>query len=214
MSEVNVLKAKKREQFGKSATRKYRLEGWVPAEYYSSHDDNMHLLFDQKLVEQSLANAHGLLTVQVEGSKKKHACVLKDLQVDPLRGNVIHVDLQGIRKGEKISLTVPVVLHGTAAGVKTGGILEHLVREIDIECLPKDIPEQFDIDISAMEIGDSVHVRDLQKENVRILADPDETILILDHPRMAVEEEEVEEEEELTEPEVITSRREEEEDEE
>ncbi len=213
MAEV-LVKAKKREQTGKSATKQYRREGWIPGEFYSSHDENEHLLLNMKDVEATLISSHGLLTLDVEGQKKKLQCFVKDLQFHPVKGHVLHVDFQGIRKGEKITINVPVTLTGTAVGVKNGGILEHFIREFEIECLPKDIPEKIEIDISDMKIGDQVRVKDLQMENVKISDDPEETIVMIEHPRLEEEKEEEEVEEEMAEPELIRSRKEEEEGEE
>ncbi len=213
MAEVNIT-AKKRERIGKGSAGKYRSEGWIPAEYYSSHDDNQHLLLYSKDFETTLTHSHGLLNVAVEGEKKSLLCVVKDVQYEPIRGHVLHVDFQGVRMGEKITVNVPIILQGNSAGVKAGGILEHLIREAEVECLPKDIPERIVIDITALQIGDSVHVKDIEQENIKILDDPDETILLIEHPRIEKEvtaEEEAEVEEELTEPELIRERKEEEE---
>jgi len=209
------LKARKRDRTGKRATKEYRREGWIPAEYYSSQQDNIHLILNSKEFESKLLHAHGLLELEVEGEKDKLQCVLKDLQIDPVKETLLHADFQGIKLGEKLTLDVPIVLKGTAAGVKAGGILEFITREVEIECFPKDIPDHLEIDITALEIGDSVRIKDLKYDNIEILNDEDETILNLEHAKVIeeVEEAEVEEgEEEITEPEVITARKEEEED--
>ncbi len=209
------LKAQKRERTGKRATKEYRREGWIPAEYYSSQKDNIHLILNSKEFESKLLHAHGLLELEVEGEKEKLQCILKDLQIDPVKETLLHADFQGIKIGEKLTLDVPIVLKGTATGVKEGGILEFITREVEIECFPKDIPNQLEIDVTALEIGDSVRIRDLKYDNIEILNDEDETILILEHAKVVeeVEEAEVGEgEEEITEPEVITARKEEEED--
>jgi large subunit ribosomal protein L25 len=208
------LKAQKREATGKKATNKYRQDGWIPAEFYSSQKENIHLILNQKEFESKLLHARGLLELEVEGEKDKLQCVLKDLQIDPVNETLLHADFQGIKMGEKITLDVPIVLKGTAAGVKAGGILEFITREVEIECFPNEIPDHLEIDITALEIGDAVRIKDLKYDNIEILNDEDETILILEHAKVVeeVEEAEVGEgEEEITEPEVITARKEEEE---
>jgi large subunit ribosomal protein L25 len=208
------LKAQKRETTGKKATKKYRQDGWIPAEFYSSQKENIHLILNQKEFESKLLHARGLLELEVEGEKDKLQCVLKDLQIDPVNETLLHADFQGIKMGEKITLDVPIVLKGTAAGVKAGGILEFITREVEIECFPNEIPDHLEIDITALEIGDAVRIKDLKYDNIEILNDEDETILILEHAKVVeeVEEAEVGEgEEEITEPEVITARKEEEE---
>jgi large subunit ribosomal protein L25 len=216
MAETKI-KATLREKIGKSPTKKYRAEGWIPAEFYSPHDENLHLLLNKSDFETTLTHGHGLLSLEVEGHDKEIQCVIKELQLDPVRGNVLHADFQGVTLGEKLTLKVPIALKGTAAGVKTGGILEFMIREIEIECFPRDIPENLEIDVTNFEIGDSVRVKDLNFEKVRILDDPEETILLVEHSKVAKEIEELEEaeveveEEEAAEPEVIGRKKEEEE---
>jgi large subunit ribosomal protein L25 len=169
---------------------------------------------NQKEFESKLLHAHGLLELEVEGEKEKLQCVLKDLQIDPVKETLVHADFQGVKLGEKLTLDIPIVLKGTAAGVKAGGILEFITREVEIECFPNDIPDNLEIDVTDLEIGDSVRIKDLKFEKIRILDDEDETILIVEHAKVVQELEEAEVaegEEEVQEPEVITSRREEEE---
>jgi large subunit ribosomal protein L25 len=208
------LKAQKRDMIGRGAAKKYRQDGWIPAEYYSSQKDNIHLILNQKEFESKLLHAHGLLELEVEGEKEKLQCVLKDLQIDPVKETLVHADFQGVKLGEKLTLDIPIVLKGTAAGVKAGGILEFITREVEIECFPNDIPDNLEIDVTGLEIGDSVRIKDLKFDKIRILDDEDDTILIVEHAKVVqeLEEAEVEEgEEEVQEPEVITARREEEE---
>ena len=220
MSEL-VLKAVKRDKTGKGATRKYRADGWIPAEYYSSHDENYHLLLNGAEFETILTHGHGLFKLEIEGEKKDFQCVIKELQLEPILGKVLHADFYGVKSGEKLILNVPISLKGTAAGVKTGGILEFLIRELEVECLPRHIPEVLEIEVSNLEVGDSIRVKDLSFENIRILDDPNETILLVEHSKIAKEIEELDEsleaeleEEESMEPEVITARKSEEEEEE
>jgi large subunit ribosomal protein L25 len=210
MSELQI-KAEKRDLIGKGAAKKYREQGLIPGEFYSSHEDNLHLLVNKKEFETLLSHVHGLLKLNVKDLDKNFDCVIKDVQTDPVRGGVLHVDFLGVKAGEKLTIKVPVVLRGTAAGVKSGGILEHIIREVEVECLPKDIPEKLEIDVTQLNIGDSVRVKDLLFENIKILDDLEETILLIEHSRVAVEETaEAEIEEEAAEPEVITAKKEEE----
>lgn len=209
-----VIKAQKRENTGKGSARKFRAQGLIPGEFYSSHEGNYHILLNQKEFETLLPEARGLVSLKIEGAKKSFPCVIKDIQREPVKENILHVDFQGVKRGEKLTVKVPVVLVGTAEGVKAGGILEHMIRELEVECLPKDIPDKLEIDITEFKIGDALHVKDLEFGNIRIMDDPEETILLIEHSRVARElpEEAAEEEEveEITEPEVITARKEEE----
>ena len=206
-----VVKARKRELTGKSAAKKFRAQGLVPAEFYYHGEKNFHLLVNRKDFEYVLSHSHSLLSLELEGQKKKYQCIVKDVQFDPVRGDVLHVDFQGVKKGQKITVTVPVILKGTAAGVKTGGILEHLIRELEIECLPNDLPEKLEVDVTNVKVGEAIHVKDLHFKNIKILDDPEETVLLIEAPRLAKEGEVEEEaaEEEIKEPEVITAKKEE-----
>lgn len=212
MAEI-VLNAKPRERTGKGAARAYRNDGLIPAEYYSARHDNLHLLLNRREFDTLLSTAFSLLELEVEGEKNKKLCIVKDMQFHPVRGNVLHVDFQGVVRGEKLTVNVPFVLTGTAEGVKSGGILEHLVREIEVECLPKDIPEKLEYDVTNLQIGDSIHISDLDYPQFKILNDPEETIVQVIASRVAQEptpEEaaEMAEEEEMKEPEVITEKKE------
>lgn len=212
MAEI-VLNAKQREKTGKSAARAYRNDGYIPAEYYSARHDNLHLLLNRREFDTLLSTTFSLLELEVEGVKGKKLCIVKDMQFHPVRGNVLHVDFQGVVRGEKLTVNVPFMLTGTAEGVKSGGILEHLVREIEIECLPKDIPEKLEYDVTNLQVGDSIHISDLDYPQFKILNDPEETIVQVIASRVAQEPtpeeaEEMAEEEEMKEPEVITEKKE------
>lgn len=208
---LDSIEAIKREKFGKSAVRKLRKEGYVPGVFYIHGEEAIPIAFDFKEISHFLQEAHGLIELKLKNSKDSFKCIVKDVQFDPVTDNVIHVDFQGVKMGQKITMTVPLVLKGTPAGVKEGGILEYLIRELEISCLPRYIPEYLEWDISDMKIGDVLHAGDLKFENIEILDDPNETVVILEAPKVAevVVEEEALLEEEEQEPEVITSKREE-----
>ena len=150
-----------------------------------------------------------LISLKLDGHEDQE-CVLKDVQFDPVSDEVIHFDLIGITRGEKIEIEVPVQLIGSAIGVKEGGLLQHNLHKLEVECLPKDIPERLEVNISELKIGDTIHVKDLNFENVDILNLEDSIVVSVVHPKVekepvAVEEgAEIEAEaEEMKEPEVI-----------
>lgn len=219
MAETKIS-VKLREKIGKNAAKKYRAEGWVPAEFYAAHSENIHLLVNSKEYEKTLIKGHGLFNLELTDQKKNFQCIIKEVQLDPVKGTLLHADFQGIKMDEKITLKVPVVIKGTSAGVKAGGIMEFLIREVEIECLPMEIPEKLEVDVSHLNIGDSIRIKDLQFEKFKILDDPEETVILVEHPKIAKEFEEVpageavEAAEEPKEPEVIKARRKEEEEEE
>ena len=123
------------------------------------------------------------------GKNKKHNTVLKDVQYHPVTGDCLHVDLHEISLKEKIDTSIHVVYTGTAQGVKEGGIFETILREIDIRALPQDIPEHLEIDITFLEIGNSIHVRDLDaSEGIEVLTDPNRTLATVIPPRVLKEE--------------------------
>jgi len=212
-----VIEAQKRDESGSSNARRYRREGKVPGVFYISGSEAVHLLFDAKQLTYFLNHAHGLVDLEITGEKSAFKCVLKEVQYHPVNEEPLHVDFLGVKMGEKIQLAISLVLRGTPEGVKTGGgILEQVLRELDIECLPKDIPDHLEVDVSHIDVGKSVHVSDLEFENITILNDPTETIALVELPKAAISEmEEIEEaEEEITEPEVIGKGKQEEEEEE
>ena len=219
MAETKLV-AKKRDKTGKGATRKYRVEGWIPAEFYSSQEENIHILIPGKEYEKTLIHGHGLFNLELEGQEKNYQCIIKELQMDPVKGIILHADFQGVQMDETITINVPIVITGISAGVKAGGIMEFIIREVEIECLPTEIPEKLEVDVSHLNIGDSIRVKDLKYEKFQILDDPEETVILVEHPKIAKEFEEVPEgaeeviEEEPQEPEVIRGRRKEEDEEE
>jgi large subunit ribosomal protein L25 len=209
-----VIEAKKRELMGKKNAKNYRDEGSIPGVYYFHGNEAIPLLFDGMKLTKFLMGHRGLIDLQIQGEKEPLKCFLKDFQRDPVTDAPIHVDFQGVKMGEKIVIYVPLVVKGTPVGVKAGGILEHITRELEIECFPKDLPELLEVDVTQLEIGDSIHIEDLKYENITILDDPEETVVLVEAPRIVVEEEVSEEEEEMAEPELIGEEKEDEEGEE
>jgi large subunit ribosomal protein L25 len=139
---------------------------------------------------------HAILDVVLEGQKTTHASILKEFQQDPVRGHIIHVDLQEVRLDQPIQAQVVVELVGESEGVKEGGVLSQVSREINVEALPMEIPERIELDVSGMAIGDTLRLADLPaREGVTYLDDPEETVLAtVGAPTQIVEPEPEEEE--------------------
>ena len=195
MAETYVIHAKLRKGTGKSVARKLRREGWVPAVYYGPGEPSTPIAVEEKELSRVLHAVHGrgvVLQLQVDGATK--SAIIKEIQREPLYGRVIHVDFQVLKAGEKVEVTVPIVLTGTPEGVKKGGVLEQVLRELDIRVLPDRIPPEIQVDVSGLDLGDSVHVRDLKLEGVEILTPGEETIATVLVPRGLEEEEEKPEE--------------------
>jgi large subunit ribosomal protein L25 len=202
--EKSILEAEVRETGSKKASKLVRNNGKVPGVYYSKHDSPIHLAVPEKAINPLVYTSEThLVSLQIEG--KELDCVIKDIQFDPVTDRVVHFDLIGLTSGETFQLEVPVQLHGTAVGIKEGGIVQHLIHKLDIECLPRDIPQRIDIDISELKIGDSIHVKDIILENITFLDPEDSVIVSVVHPKIEKEPVEAEAagEAEPTEPEVI-----------
>ncbi len=211
--EKSILEAEVRETGNKQASKLVRNSGKVPGVYYSKHDSPIHLAVTEKAIKPLVYTAEThLVSLKVDG--KELDCVIKDVQFDPITDRVVHFDLIGLTSGETFQLEVPVQLHGTPVGIKEGGIVQHLIHKLEIECLPKDIPQRIDINISELNIGNSIHIKDLKIENITFLAPEDSVIVSVVHPKVEKEPVEGEEttEEASAEPEVIGKGKEEEED--
>lgn len=206
------LEAKVRTQTGKGAARKLRQQGRIPAILYGSGGEPVLLEVEEREFEALSGKATGqnVITNLKLGTRKSAASeetgetmtLIKDVQRHPVTERVLHIDFCRISLKEKLTVPVPIAVVGESAGVKEGGILEHLLWEVDVECLPTQMPEKIEVDITHLNIGDTIHVRDLEeKEGIRILTDGEKTILSVVPPRVA-EKEVVEEE--VAEPEVIS----------
>ncbi len=188
-----VIKAELREKGTKGELKRLRQQGKVPAVFYSSRDKNLLLALDAKEFRHLVFSRTNIFDLDV-GKGRKKPCIIREIQIDPVTDEILHVDLLGIKASEKVTMKVPVELVGESIGVKDfGGILEHHLREMEISCLPKDIPERIEIDISNLNVGESISVADLTLEHIEILAEPEQTIVSVAHPKRAEEEEVAEE---------------------
>ena len=212
------LKGRIKEESGTKIAHKLRALGEVPGVLYGHKEEPIHLSFPEHEVWNILHHAtseHLILTLDIEGAKEGEVLTLvRDVQHHPVTGDILHVDFQRISITEKIKVGVPVVLSGTACGVKEfGGILEHGVREVMIHCTPKQIPEAIEVDVSDMEIGNSVHIFDIAGEytELEFLDDANVTLAHVSHPKkLEIHEEEEAAEEEAAEEGAEAAAREEE----
>lgn len=209
-----ALSAEKREQTNKSIMRGVRLAGGVPGVVYHKGDKSVSIQVNGKSLFQVLhtdAGRNVLIDLKIKNEKpeKPRTVVVKELQHDPVRGDILHVDFHQISLTERITVNVPIVEQGEAPGVKNeGGILESPLRELHIECLPTDIPEHVEVDISELKLNQSIHVRDLKlPAALKVLNDPD---MVIVQVKLVVVEEAAPLVEEAKEPEVITEKKKEE----
>jgi large subunit ribosomal protein L25 len=186
-----TLTARPREGTGKSVTRKLRQAGEVPAVAYGHGQESRPLTVNAHELQMLLGTINPentIIDLNVEGSSPVQA-LIREVQHHPSRPVILHVDFFQIRAGETLHVEVPIRLHGTPIGVREGGgVLQEVVREISVECLPKDIPQSVDIDIDQLEVGGTVHVSDVSLPNVTILNDPDLVICTVSIPSAALPE--------------------------
>ncbi len=209
MAQNVTVSAERRLTKGKGAAREMRRNGKLPAVIYGRGREPESLAISHLAFEKEIIALHGdikstLFNVDIEGTKV--TALIRELQRHPSRLNILHVDFYEIHAGEKITLAVPIHLVGAPEGVRTaGGVLDQILREIQILVLPKDIPEHVDVDTTELGVGHSLHVRDISIPEAIVLADPDKTICTVVPPRVEVEEEveEAVEEVEGEEPELI-----------
>lgn len=197
----NTLNVLKRVRMGKSGAREIRREGNVPAILYGKGADPIPLVINPADLKQALSTEAGentLLEINVQNDSEeiKKLSLLRDIQYDFITSKPIHFDFQALDIDKKITVNVPVMITGISKGVKEGGILEEILRDISVECLPKDIPNSYEVDVSELEIGHSIHVGALEiADEINLLHEEDETIVTVLAPRMEVVEEAEEEEE-------------------
>jgi large subunit ribosomal protein L25 len=196
-----TLNSRVREGSGKKAAHKIRAAGDIPGTLYGHKEEPVSLVVPEHDLWQILHNAtseHLILTLKVDGASEGEVLTLvRDVQHHPVTGDILHVDFQRISMQEKIKVGVPVELSGIARGVKEfGGILDHGVREVMVKCTPAEIPEALSIDVSDMDIGNSIHLSDIvmHYSQLEFLDDPNVTLAHVSPPKkLEILEEELEE---------------------
>jgi large subunit ribosomal protein L25 len=203
-----ILNAKARSDGGKGVARKLRKAGQIPAVTYGHGQDSRSLTVNAHELELLLATINPentIIDLRIEGATPAMA-LIREIQRHPSRPFIQHLDLFQVKAGETIHVDVPIRLHGNPVGVRDmGGVMQEAMHELSVECLPKDIPSAVDIDVEALELGQSIHVSDIQIPNVTILNDPELVICTVATPStVELPEPTVEAE---AEPEVIRERK-------
>jgi large subunit ribosomal protein L25 len=193
------LDVKPRDEAGSADSRRLRASGMIPGVLYGSGKKAHPFVVEERELRRVLTGDHGLhaiLDVVFDGQKTAHHAVLKDYQLDPVRPRLLHIDLHEVRLDQVIQTQVAVEPVGESPGVKEGGVLTLVLRELTVEALPMEVPDRLELDISNMTIGDSLRAGDVMAtEGVKVLDDPDAVVVTVTPPTR-VEEPEVEEVEE------------------
>ncbi|HEY3294673.1 MAG TPA: 50S ribosomal protein L25 [bacterium] len=169
----------------KGTGKALRRSGFVPAVYYNRDGVVRCLQFERNTLNNLLRKEIGLLKVEVDGESLD--CIIREVQRHPVRRDIVHLDLMGIVKGQKITARVPVHIVGIAAGIKDGGTLELVFRDLQIECEPANLPTHLDIDVTALHMNEGFRVSDLHYEGISVIGDPSATVVHVIPPRTEVE---------------------------
>jgi large subunit ribosomal protein L25 len=181
MAEV-TLEVERREATGKEVAKKLRREGRVPAVVYGGHREPVAITVDRKSVSELITKSeHGVRSVfllKMAGSDQQRHAMIKEVTIDPISRKMMHIDFVRVAMDEKVRVTIPVHLNGTAIGVKEGGLLDWQVREIHIECLPNAIPDSIEVDVSPLGHHEYYRVKDLKlPEGAKVLDDPERVVV-------------------------------------
>ncbi len=213
MQEI-LLQAEVRDKIGRGKVKDLRQEGFIPAVvYYGGKESQAIKLAHHEFLY--LVHQHRIegviISLKIKGDKKQsRPCIIKEIQYDPVHGDIIHVDFNEISLTKAIKVSVPVEAKGESVGVKQeGGSLEHIIWEVDVECLPTSIPKSIEVDVTQLKMGESVYVKDLQvPSGVKIINDPESIVLTVASPMKEEVVPVVAEGQATQEPEVIKEKKE------
>ena len=178
-----------RQRMGKEGSSKVRRDGFIPAILYGSKQKALPIKIDAKAFDKVVrqpGGVHSVIDFKLPGHPDTIALV-REIQRDPVSREVIHLDFEVIEADKPVQVIVPLHLVGVPKGVKEGGVLEHITRDIDVKCLPRDIPGRWEVDVSQLAIGDHLSVKDLVLPNLEVLSDLNRTIATVVAPTIIVE---------------------------
>ena len=182
-----TLKAEKRDGTGKGVARKLRQDGRVPAVLYGKDQAPVSLTLDSREALRpfhSISVENTIVNVRIDDDKEELETLVREIQMHPYRPDIVHVDFYCIERGVALEVDIPADYIGTPQGVRDGGILEVILHEIRVKCLPSLIPDTIEIEISGLDIGDSIHASEISmEEGVELLTDPGQTICLVSAPR-------------------------------
>lgn len=183
----HIFNGEKRTELGKGATGRIRRAGRIPAVLYG-HNDAVHFSLDARSFQKDVqgVSENTIVTIKIDGAE--YDALIKDYQYETLKDLVTHIDFFEIERGKTLRTHIPLHLEGVAPGIKQGGLLNHILHDIEVECLPKDIPEAFTLDISSLEMGDLLRVSDIAiADSIKILTDVERTVVNIVAPKAETE---------------------------
>jgi len=192
MSKQVKLAVQQRTETGRNAVKKIKEAGFVPAVVYSHQEETLNLKVNEREISNLLGHAAGeniLVDLAIEGQGTSRLALIKEVQHHPVSQRILHVDFHGISANETIEASVPVEPVGEAVGVKTyGGLLEQLVRTITVRTLPKDLPEIIQVDVTDLNVGQPLHIKDIKlPEGVTPAGDGDITVFLIAEPKVSLD---------------------------
>ncbi len=186
MSEI-VLNAAVRTVTGKKA-KNLRYEEKIPGVYYSHGEENINITATPLAMKPLIyTNNTHLINLKLDNGVTK-TCILRDVQFDPITDRPVHFDLQGVKENEELTVQIPVILNGSPRGVKDGGTLQFIMHKVRVSCLPKFIPEHIELNVADLGMNDSIHVRDIKIDNVKILDNESAAVVAVVPPTIVKEE--------------------------
>jgi large subunit ribosomal protein L25 len=214
-----VITVEKRTDQGKGAARRLRRTGQIPAVVYGGDKPPAAISVNEEVLKELLKQEAGENTIfllKLKRSKEERRAMIREIQRDPISGSFLHIDFIRVTRGQKLNVTMPVELEGDSIGVRHGGRIDFISRELAIEILPREMFDKITVDISELEVGQNIRVGDLEEllpESARFLEDSNRVVVVVEAPRIVEEEVEEEEEElvidEAAEPELIRKGKEE-----
>ena len=183
----------KRTKFGSKESKNNRKAGLIPAVLYYAGEDNLHITIDKSVLFHAIQSSQRIYQIELE--KEKQYVMIKDIQYHPVTDEIIHVDLMRVRRSEKMTISVPIVLKGNPIGVTKGGVLSQSLNQLEISCFPTDVPENIELNIKNLELNEAKSVGDLDIniKDVEIVSDPNLNIVSITPPASEIQEEEEEE---------------------
>ncbi len=204
MKEI-LITAEKRDKVGKGATRQTRRDGNIPGVVYGPEYEPVSISIDERTLRQAFKSAAGSTALyDLEVENKKNKVIVREIQRDPVTSKILHIDFHAVSMTQPINVAIPIHFEGIPVGVTVdGGIMQTNMRDLEISCLPDQIPEFYELNVAELAIGDSIHVKDIKMEGVEILSDINRTVVVISAPTVVkVDEPIAEEGEELAEGEV------------